>query len=121
VRSPIIRLHLEVYQSLENNKGIAEAYNNIGVLYYQQGKIQLAVDTLNLALTAGRTSQSKDPVRKSYEYLSLCFKASGNFQKALEYKELFLAMNDFIQKEESDQKLLEAQKPVHPGAKGNTN
>jgi signal transduction histidine kinase len=100
---------LEVYQSLENNKGIAEAYNNIGVLYYQQGKIQLAVDTLNLALTAGRTSQTKDPVRKSYEYLSLCFKASGNFQKALEYKELFLAMNDFIQKEESDQKLLEAQ------------
>ena len=100
---------LEVYQSLENDKGIAEAYNNIGVLYYQQGKIQLAVDTLNLALTAGRTSQSKDPVRKSYEYLSLCFKASGNFQKALEYKELFLAMNDFIQKEESDQKLVEAQ------------
>lgn len=100
---------LEVYQGLKNNKGVAEAYNNIGALYFQQNKIQEAVDNLMLGLEAGRVSQHNAPVRKSYEYLSLCFRASGDYQKALEYKDLFLAMSDFIQKEQNDQKLSEAQ------------
>lgn len=100
---------LEVYQGVDQKKGTAESYNNIGALYYHQKKIQPAIEHLELGLSAGRASQTKDPVRKSYEYLSLCFKEQGDYQKALEYKDLFLAMNDFIQKEESDQKLLEAQ------------
>jgi signal transduction histidine kinase len=99
----------EVYQIIDQKRGIAESYNNIGALYYQQKEIQKAIENLNLGLAAGHSSQTKDPVRRSYEYLSLCFEAQGNYQKALEYKDSFLAMNDFIQKEESDQKLLEAQ------------
>jgi signal transduction histidine kinase len=99
----------EVYQIIDQKRGIAESYNNIGALYYQQKEIQKAIENLNLALSAGHSSQTKGPVRRSYEYLSLCFEAQGNYQKALEYKDSFLAMNDFILKEESDQKLLEAQ------------
>lgn len=100
---------LEVYQSVDQKTGIAESYNNIGALYYHQKKTQQAVENLEKALAIGRSLQLKDPVRKSYEFLSLCYKELGNYQKALEYKDLLFAMNDFIQKEESDQKLLEAQ------------
>ncbi|HEU5290122.1 MAG TPA: tetratricopeptide repeat protein [Cyclobacteriaceae bacterium] len=100
---------LEVYQIIDRKSGIAESYNNIGALYYQQKKIKEAIEILEKGLSAGRSSQTKDPVRRSYEYLSLCFEEQGDFKKALEYKESFIAMNEFIQKEESDQKLLEAQ------------
>lgn len=99
----------EVYQIIDQKRGIAESYNNIGALYYQQKEIQKAIEKLNLGLAAGHSSQTKDPVRRSYELLSLCYEALNNYQKALEYKDSFLAMNDFILKEESDQKLLEAQ------------
>lgn len=100
---------LEVCQSVDYKSGMAVSHNNIGALYYQQKKTQQAIANLDKALSAGRASQTKDPVRKSYEYLSLCFKEQGDYQKALEYKDLFFAMNDFILKEESDQKLLEVQ------------
>ena len=100
---------LEVYQIIDQKGGIAESYNNIGALFYQQKKIKEAIENLEKGLSAGLSSQTKDPVRKSYEFLSLCFEEQGDFKKALEYKESFIAMNEFIQKEESDQKLLEAQ------------
>jgi signal transduction histidine kinase len=100
---------LEVCQSINQKEGTAESQNNIGALYYHQKKTQQAVENLEKALSIGRSLQLKDPVRKSYEFLSLCYKELGNYQKALEYKDLLFAMNDFIQKEESDQKLLEAQ------------
>lgn len=100
---------LEVYQIIDHKGGIAESYNNIGALFYQQKKIKDAIETLEKGLSAGLSSQTKDPVRTSYEFLSLCFEEQGDFKKALEYKESFIAMNEFIQKEESDQKLLEAQ------------
>ena len=100
---------LEVYQIIDQKTGIAESYNNIGALYYQQKKIDEAIKNMELGLSAGRSSQTKDPVRRSYELLSLSFEAKGNYQQALTYKNLYVAMNDFILKEASDQKLLEAQ------------
>ena len=100
---------LEVYQIIDQKKGIAESYNNIGALYYQQKKLPQAIENMEKGLSAGRISQANDPVRRSFEYLSLCFEAQGNYQKALEYKNSFLDINDFILKEESDQKILEAQ------------
>jgi signal transduction histidine kinase len=103
------RAALEVYQAIDFKKGIAEAYNNIGALYYHQNNFKQAAANLELALSAGRSSQTKDPVRKSYDYLSLTLKELGEYKRALEYKELFVNMNDFILKEENDQKLLEVQ------------
>lgn len=100
---------LEVYQIIDQKTGIAESYNNIGALYYLENKVDDAIKNLELGLSAGRSSQTKDPVRRSYELLSVCFEAQGNYQQALANKDLFVAMNDFILKEESDQKLLEVQ------------
>lgn len=100
---------LEVYQSLDNKEGIAEAFNSIGVYYFNQKKYKESVANLELALSAGRSAQSKNTLRKSYEYLSNSLKESGDFRRALEYTELLMAMNDFILKEENDQKLLDMQ------------
>lgn len=100
---------LEVSQSIDYKEGIAEAYNSIGVYYYRQKKYRESVANLELALSTGRSAQSKKTLRKSYEYLSNSLREAGDYRKALEYKELLMALNDFILKEENDQKLLDMQ------------
>ena len=100
---------LEIRQDLKDQKGMAASYNNIGALYYQQKNIDLAIANLQLALDAGRESQTQEQIRKSYEYLSMCYVAQEDYKKALEYKDLFLAISDFIQHEINEQQLLESQ------------
>jgi signal transduction histidine kinase len=100
---------LEIRQALADKKDISESFNNIGVLYYRQANFQRAIDNLQLALENAQASQSKEQIRKSYEFLSLCLQALGDYEEALKYKDRFLAMNDFIQRDISDRKLLETQ------------
>lgn len=100
---------LEVFQSVDYKKGIADAYNNLGLFYYRQKNYKQALPNFELALQSAQSAQTKDALRTSYDYLSLTCKALGDFKRALTYRELFLAMNEFMAKEENDQKLLEAQ------------
>ncbi len=100
---------LEIFQSLDDRTRMADAWNNIGVWYYRQKKFKEALANLELALGAARSAQSKAGLRKSYDYLSLTWKALGNYQRALDYREQLVALNDFIQKEENDQRLLDMQ------------
>ncbi|HEY3404839.1 MAG TPA: tetratricopeptide repeat-containing sensor histidine kinase [Ohtaekwangia sp.] len=100
---------LEIRQSLKDKSGVAESYNNIGVLYYHQKNFQKAVANLMLALEAGRELQTQEQIRKSADYLTQCYKEIGDFKKALEYKELYTNINDFIQNERNDRQLQETQ------------
>jgi len=100
---------LEIRQRLKDKKGMAESYNNIGVLYYQQKKPNRAISNLLLGLEAARESQSQEEIRKSYEYLSMSYASIPDYKKALEYKDSYLAIHDFIQHEKNEQKLLEIQ------------
>ena len=98
---------LEIRQRLNDKKGIAESYINIGVLYYQQKNYSRAMANIELALSAARESQSQAEIEKSYEYLSLCYSSLHEFKKALEYKDQYLNIHDFIQHENSEHQLLE--------------
>jgi signal transduction histidine kinase len=100
---------LEIFQPLDDRTGMADAWNNIGVWYYRQKKFKDALANLELALGAARSAQSKAGLRKSYDYLSLTWKALGDYRRALDYREQLVALNDFIQKEENDQRLLDMQ------------
>lgn len=100
---------LEIRQRLQDNRGIAESYNNIGVLYYQQKNFERSIANLLLALENANDVQAQEEVRKSYDYLSLCNKELGDFKKALEYRDLFMAINDLIQSEKNQQRLAETE------------
>jgi signal transduction histidine kinase/Tfp pilus assembly protein PilF len=100
---------LEIRQRLGDKAAIAESYNNIGALYYQQKNIERAVANVDLALAAAQASQDQEQMRKSYDLLSLCLRDAGDFQKALRYRELFVEMTDFIQRDMNQQKLVDAQ------------
>ncbi len=100
---------LEIHQTLKDDNGLAQSYNNIGVLYFDQKNFKRAISNLELALQAGRESQAQDQVQKSYDFLSQCYKQLNDFKKALQFRESFLAIQDFIQNEKNERQLLEAQ------------
>ena len=103
------RLALKIRKSLKDEKGMAESFNNIGVLFYQEKKYRDAIVNLNAGLQASLQSQSLDQQQKSYDYLSLCYKALGEFSDALIQREQFVVVSDFIQNQKNDQRLLESQ------------
>ena len=100
---------LEIYQALKDDNGLAQSYNYVGVLYFDQKNFKRAISNLELGLQAGRDAQSQDQVEKSYDFLSQCYKQLKDYKKALEYRESFLAIQDFIQNERNERQLLEAQ------------
>lgn len=100
---------LGIRQALKDEKGIAESYNNIGVLYYQQKKLDDAISSLQSGLQAALESQTVEQQQKSYDYLSLCYKEQGQHEEALKNRERFVVINDFIQNQKYEQRLLESQ------------
>jgi signal transduction histidine kinase len=108
---------LEIRQDLKDHHGIAESYNNIGVLYYNQKNYQRAVANLQLALNEARDGQDHVQLRKCYEYLSLCYEASGSYRDALLYKNNFLAIDEFIQREKSAHELTDRESRYMIGKK----
>jgi len=79
------------------------------VLYFDEKNYKRSISNLQLALQSGRKSQDQDELMKSYDYLSKCYREQKDFKKALEYRESFLAIEDFIGKEKNERQLLEAQ------------
>ncbi len=100
---------LEIRQELQDPVGTAESYNNIAAIYYYQQKYPRAIANLNIALKLGLEAQAKHKIKNSYKYLSLSNKALGQYKEALDYQDLHLAMNEFIQNEKDEHQLLEIQ------------
>lgn len=100
---------LEIRQALGDKRDLAESYNNIGVLYFQQKNFERSIANLLLGLAAARDAQAREQIRRSYDYLSQCYSALGDYQKALAYKDDFALINDFIQNEKTEQRLLATQ------------
>ncbi len=100
---------LEIKQALKDKTGIAESYNHIGSVYLEQKDLQRSVSNLLLALEAGREAQAQEQVLISYDLLSQSFKEAGDFQKALEFRDQYVLVNDFLQHDRGERQLLEAQ------------
>lgn len=100
---------LEIRTELKDLKGIAASRNNLGVLYFQEKNFPKAMINLETALASARESQDQEQIRKAHEFLSACYEAQGDFRQALDHKKHFIDITDFIQRENTDRQLLEAQ------------
>lgn len=100
---------LDIRQALDDKGGLAESYNNIGRLYLKLKDRHKAIENGLRALEMGRESQAQEQMFRSYELLSQAYKDLEDFRNALMYKELSLAINEFIQNEKHERQLLETQ------------
>ena len=108
---------LEIRKRLGDKRGIAESLNNLGSLYMKKGNIEQAISNGLVALENGRESQSQDQIFRSYDLLSQSYKSLGDFKNALMYKELTLAILEFIQNEKHEHRLLETRNRYVVGKK----
>lgn len=100
---------LSIRLQLKDKRGTAQSYNNIGEHYFRLKKYQQAAEYLLKGLDAAREAQDRDMVRKSFEFLSSCYRETGDLKMALLYNDELIKISDFIHHERDAQLLLSLQ------------
>ncbi|MGB5976477.1 MAG: histidine kinase dimerization/phospho-acceptor domain-containing protein, partial [Cyclobacteriaceae bacterium] len=99
----------DLFAEIENVRGQARTYNLMGLLALRKDSHSLALDHLHKALDYAEKSNDKNVIRESFEALYETYASLGNYKRALEYKDLLIAISEFIYSEESDRKMAEMQ------------
>jgi signal transduction histidine kinase/Tfp pilus assembly protein PilF len=103
------RVALEIRKKLKDDEGIAESCNNIGIIHYHQRNWNQAILFFETALQSALKSQDLEQQQKSYDFLSLSYKESGQLMEALRAREQYAVVSDFIQNQKYEQRLSESQ------------
>ena len=75
-------------------KGIADAYNNIGSVYYNGGNYSKALEHYFKALKIDEELQSKIGIAKCFADIATIYTALGNYNKAIDYSFKALKINE---------------------------
>ncbi|MGM0582321.1 MAG: tetratricopeptide repeat-containing sensor histidine kinase [Bacteroidota bacterium] len=104
------RVALDILKELKDNEAqLASLYNSVGRYYLKENNPERALANLKLANPLAQTSQDQELIQETYALLSKAYKALGDYKNALEYSELFKALDDFLQKEKNDRSILKMQ------------
>ncbi|OJJ17900.1 hypothetical protein BKI52_29005 [marine bacterium AO1-C] len=93
---------LALAQKLRFSKGIANAYNGIGISYYFQGDYPKAIAFYKKAMAIHQSDKNKLGLSQIYNNLGVIYKKLGNYPEALDYYQKSLT----IQEQLKDQKML---------------
>jgi signal transduction histidine kinase len=88
---------------------LAKLYNSVAQYYLKKNNAERALANLRLADPLAQKSQNQELIQNTYGLLSKAYKDLGDYKKALEYSELFKALEDFLQKEKNDRSILKMQ------------
>lgn len=66
------------------SQGVANAYNNIGTIYYYQGDYNMALENLFAALKIREETGDREGIAASYTNIGSIYYMQGNYDKALE-------------------------------------
>lgn len=108
---------LEIRQALKDKSGMAESYNNLAGFHYRNNDFASAITHGQMALEHARESQAQEQIFKSCDLLSMAYKGMKDYEKGLMYRELSLAIYEFIQNERHERQLLETQNRYVVGKK----
>ncbi len=100
---------LAIWTELNDPVGIAESLINLGAHYRSIGQLDKALEHGHRAMEKAREGQAQDRIFRSYELLSQVYSDLGDYKNALNYKQLSLAIFDFMQQEKEERRLAETQ------------
>jgi adenylate cyclase len=92
---------LKIKEEFSDKQGIAASLNNIGFLYHKQGDYQKAINQCRKGLKLAQEIGDVELQSKACKCLYDGYKATGNGNKALEYHEQMLALDDSLNTKES--------------------
>ena len=87
---------LAISEQIKYKKGIGNAYNNIGVLYSNQGNYSDALKNHNAALKIREEIEDKKGMAGSYNNIGLIYSEQGNYINALEKYIAALKINEAL-------------------------
>lgn len=104
------KANFDIALSISENGGprelVPSVYNSIGDLYYKSKKYKEAAGYFQSAMTSARQTNQYRELLTAYDYLSLCYAGIGDFKQALEFRNLFVALNDFITRDQSEREVM---------------
>jgi signal transduction histidine kinase len=101
---------LETLKNSPNNQAhLAALYNSVGRYYLKANNAERALANLQLANPLAQASQKQELIQETYALLSTAYKEKENYKKALEYNELYMALEDFMLKEKYDREVFRMQ------------
>ncbi len=103
------KVAFDIARTLKDASGMASSLNHIGALYLDQKQYNLAVKNFSEALDLARDANSFREISKSLEGLSACYKSTGEFEKALHYRDDFSSITELIHNEEIRAEVLATQ------------
>ncbi len=96
---------LKMAEEIGDKKGMATTLNNIGKLYQKQEDHQKAINQCSKGLLLAQEIEAISLQREACKCLYDAYKSTGNGNKALEYHEQMLVLDDSLHAEETTKKL----------------
>lgn len=100
---------LDVRKKLGDLYGIAECYLYIGLCQNKLSDYDAAIKTLETCRNLAEQLDSKRLLRRCYNQLFLAYSSKGNLKKAIEYRDLYVAIIELIFAEENERQIAEQQ------------
>jgi two-component sensor histidine kinase len=92
---------LAIYESLEDQQGIADAATSLGLYYQAAGDHAKALYYGEKALPLAREAGAVQEIQHAAQLLYQAYKSAGQYKKALPMLELYLNMRDSLNSEEN--------------------
>ena len=92
---------LKISEEIDHKKGMASSLNDIGSLYHNLGDYQKSINKCSNGLLLAQYIGSVELQRDACQCLYDGYKTSGNGNKALEYHEQMLVLDDSLNAEET--------------------
>jgi len=84
---------LELSEDLNYNKGIAEAYNNLGIYYRSKGLYDVAIDYFFKSLEIMENINNPNGIGRCYNLIGIVYYYMGNYRLSMDYYNKAIAIN----------------------------
>ena len=98
---------LTIRNRIKDRTGLAESYNEIGLLCIENGEYLRAINNLKLGLNNAEMINSNILMQQSFDYLHRGYLKLDNYKKAQYYLNKFSGISDLIYAEASERKIKE--------------
>ncbi len=98
---------LNIRKKIKDRWGLAESYNEIGLLYIESKEYPRAISNLRLGLSNAEMINANHLMQRSFDYLYQAYLGMRDFENAVAYQNRYIAISELIYAEASERVIQE--------------
>lgn len=98
---------LSIRNRIKDRRGLAESYNEIGLLCIENQEYQRAVNNLNIGLANAEMINSNTLMQQSFDYLYQAYLGLKDFENAILFQNKYISISELIYAEASERAIQE--------------